>query len=47
MARERPELVPPARVHPCGPHIILYVVDAAGVLIVRVRHAREDWMERP
>ena len=43
MARERPELTPPARVHPCSSHIILYTVDRDGVLIVRVRHGREDW----
>lgn len=43
MARERPELSPPARLHPCGSHIIISVVDSDGVLIVRVRHGREDW----
>ncbi len=47
MARERPELSPPARVHPCGSHIIIYVVDDRGVLVVRVRHGREDWLETP
>jgi toxin ParE1/3/4 len=48
MARERPELSPPARVHPCGSHIIIYVVDEDGnVLIVRVRHGREDWANGP
>jgi toxin ParE1/3/4 len=47
MARERAELSPPARVHPCGSHIVLYIVDEAGILIVRVRHGREDWMGAP
>lgn len=48
MARERIELSPPVRVHPCGSHIIIYTVEADGrVLIVRVRHGREDWMEAP
>ena len=47
LARERPELRPPMRVHPCGSHIVLYLVDAADeVLIVRVRHHREDWKPR-
>lgn len=47
MARERHELVPPMRVHPCGSHIVLYQVDSADeVLIVRVRHHREDWKPR-
>ena len=45
MARLRSELSPPMRVHPCGSHVILYVVDVErGVVIVRVRHGREDWM---
>lgn len=47
LARERPELRPPMRVHPCGSHIVLYTVDSAdNVLIVRVRHYREDWKPR-
>lgn len=45
MARERPELSPPARIHPCGSHIVIYVVHDDGVLIVRVRHGREDWAD--
>jgi len=48
LARERRELSPPMRVHPHGSHIIIYLVDAAkNVLIVRVRHAREDWVAEP
>lgn len=44
MARERFELSPPARVHPVKSHVVLYVVrDDGDVLIVRVRHSREDW----
>jgi toxin ParE1/3/4 len=36
------------RVHPCGSHIIIYTVNkAGGVLIVRVRHGREDWADPP
>ena len=45
MARERRELNPPARVHPCGAHLVLYIVDEQGILIVRLRHGREDWMQ--
>ncbi|AAK24946.1 conserved hypothetical protein [Caulobacter vibrioides CB15] len=44
IGRERPELRPPVRVHPCKSHIILYVLDERGALIVRVRHAGEDWV---
>ncbi len=44
IARERNELSPPARIHPCGSHVIVYVTEPDGdVLVVRVRHAREDW----
>jgi len=44
MARERKEIDPPVRVHPCGAHIIIYIVSAdENVLIVRVRHGSEDW----
>jgi toxin ParE1/3/4 len=45
MAPERPELSPPARVHPCGSHVIIYIVGLNDdVLVVRVRHGREDWL---
>ena len=44
MARERMEIKPPVRVHPCGSHMIIYVIDDQGVLIVGVRHHREDWI---
>jgi len=43
MARVRMELKPPIRIHPHGTHLIVYLVDSVGVLIVRVRHGREDW----
>jgi toxin ParE1/3/4 len=48
MARERREIDPPVRVHPCGAHIIVYTVAAdGGVLVIRVRHGREDWIGDP
>lgn len=48
LARERPEITPPVRIHPCGSHVIVYLIDdTGGVLIVRVRHAREDWASDP
>jgi len=43
-ARERTEITPPVRCHPSGRHIIIYKTEPeGGVLILRVRHAREDW----
>ncbi|MEX6508282.1 type II toxin-antitoxin system RelE/ParE family toxin [Jiella sp. M17.18] len=44
LAHERQDLSPPVRVHPCGSHIIIYIIENdADVLILRIRHAREDW----
>lgn len=48
LSRERSELTPPVRVHPCGSHMVVYQIeDTGGILIVRVRHALEDWMDNP
>ena len=48
LAPERREITPPVRVHPCGAHIILYLVDESDeMLIVRLRHGREDWISDP
>ncbi|BEV10412.1 type II toxin-antitoxin system RelE/ParE family toxin [Asticcacaulis sp. DW145] len=45
MGRLRKELNPPMHTHPFRSHIIFYQVEAQGLLIVRVRHASEDWNE--
>lgn len=46
MARERPEITPPVRVHPFKSHVMIYVLtEPDDVLIVRVRHSHEDWLE--
>ena len=48
MARKRLEISPPVRVHPCGSHVIIHLAEADGsVLILRVRHGREDWVNDP
>lgn len=45
IARIREEISPPVRVHPYGAHIIIYQEDTSGsVLIIRIRHSREDWL---
>jgi len=48
MARERLELSPPARVDPCGSHIIIYVVGKdGGMLVARCSTvARIGWRPR-
>lgn len=43
VARQREELSPPVRVHPVGSHIVLYQIDGDEILIIRIRHAHEDW----
>ena len=48
LAWERGEIDPPVRVHPHGAHIVVYVVEPDDeVLVVRVRHEREDWIGDP
>ena len=43
--RERTELTPIVRVHPSGVHVIIYKIEENGdVLVIRVREAREDWI---
>jgi toxin ParE1/3/4 len=44
-ARERAEFSPPVRIHPFGAHVLIYLTDDAGVLIVRVLGGRQDWGE--
>lgn len=42
---ERTEIDPPVRVCPYGVYVVIYMVTETGqVLIIRVRHGREDWL---
>lgn len=44
-ARRRTELKPPLRAHRFQSHLIFYDVKPDGdILIVRIRHGREDWL---
>ena len=43
IARLRTEFSPPVRLHPYRAHLIVYVEDGQGILIVRVLHGRQDW----
>ncbi|NOR64187.1 MAG: type II toxin-antitoxin system RelE/ParE family toxin [Rhodobacteraceae bacterium] len=47
MVRERLELSPPVRIHPFKAHMIIYQIKGDTVLIIRVRHGREDWLTQP
>ncbi len=42
-ARMRSEITPPVRVHPYKSHLIIYEADGDEVLVLRVRHGRENW----
>ncbi len=46
-ARLRTEISPPVRVHPFKAHLVVYDVSDDGILILRVRHGREDWVSDP
>ena len=46
-SRLRDETASPVRARPYRSHVILYTVDEAGVLILRIRHGLEDWMDDP
>ncbi len=43
--RLRHELNPTVRVHFHKAHVIAYLVQSGGILIVRVLDARQDWVE--
>ncbi|MGJ3263313.1 MAG: type II toxin-antitoxin system RelE/ParE family toxin [Salinarimonas sp.] len=47
-ARERDDVVPPVHVLPFRSHLIVYRLEEGDhVAIVRLRHAREDWVADP
>ncbi|MFN3635352.1 MAG: type II toxin-antitoxin system RelE/ParE family toxin [Rhizobium rhizophilum] len=43
MARERNELTPPVRIKRYRAHLVLYLIEGDDILILRLRHGREDW----
>jgi toxin ParE1/3/4 len=48
MARLRTELRRPVRIHPHGAHLIFYhYEEGEQILILRIRHARENWFDEP
>lgn len=47
IARERPELNPPVRIHPVASHLVVYRIESDYLDIMRIRHAREDWANDP
>lgn len=47
LARLRTEYEPALRVATHKAHVIIYEVDGGDIVIVRVRHGREDWRTDP
>lgn len=47
MAPERQDIDPPVRIYRYQRHLIVYVVDDEGILVIRVRHHSEDWLDDP
>lgn len=46
IARVRREMRRPIRIHPYRRHVIVYRIDDRGFVdILRVRHARENWLD--
>lgn len=47
-ARQRDEIDPPVRGHPYKSHLVVYeIAPDDTVLILRIRHGREDWQSDP
>ena len=46
-ARERAGVAPSVRAHPYKSHLIVYLLEGEGILIVGIRHGREDWINDP
>lgn len=47
VVRLREEYTPAVRIYRYRSHMIVYTIDEAGVLVIRVRHGREDWSNDP
>lgn len=45
IAPERREVRPPVRLYRSGSHLIIYRVEAGWILVLRVVHARQNWVE--
>jgi toxin ParE1/3/4 len=41
--RERLEITPPVRIHPIGRHLVVYRIEDAHVLLIRILGDRQDW----
>ena len=47
IARLGTEYEPSVRIHRCQAHVIVFREEADGILVIRIRHRRENWMSDP
>lgn len=47
LAPERREIRPPVRIFRHRAHIVVYRIERSRILVLRIRHAREDWWHDP
>ena len=45
MARERVGLPDGTRIHPFRSHMIFFRIDGGGIEVLRIAHARSDWLD--
>lgn len=43
IARERPEIIPPVRIHPYRSHLIVYRIEDDCLAVIRIVHNRQHW----
>lgn len=44
IARERTEIHPPVRLYRSGSHLIIYRIEAEWLQVLRIVHARQNWV---
>lgn len=45
IARERPEISPPVRLHPWRSHLVIFRATPDRLEVLRIAHARSEWSE--
>jgi toxin ParE1/3/4 len=45
IARERPDLHPPLRLHPYQSHLVIFISTDNAIEVIRVVHNRSNWAE--
>jgi toxin ParE1/3/4 len=45
LAREHTEFAPPVRIHPSGPHLVIYRISGNHLDVLRILGGRQDWQK--